>query len=597
MRHSIIQTRSQRKTSDILHTNIQSYTDTIKLSKSSSKQVVINENYRSRGKTINHCPILASEAHVSSKDENKLPLHVNDLWLEDTHIQAYFDSLTKYVNTFRNNILLVGPILTQMLKLSSNKDILTELTSLSFDKIKIALFCINDHVESELEGQSLNLIERGCHWSLLVYSRDDQVFLHYDSISGSNHYQAKELANKINPDFKFLEEETVQQTDGYSCGLHVLVNSKYLIDKLTSNSNMSKLLQNKIKRCKQNKESSQSNGIQNSKSVFKICKNRSQQTDKLKYKEVKDKHLNVTKKEKKDNFVSHVANYVNCDNRYELLSDGQPDSHPILQTHETLPTEPKVVLNKGLKSQCRSTPSRLQSNVMENPSNEVPKLHKVKIVSDSHGRHINSLLTEQLPGSFKITSVIKPNAVMRNVIGNHSNVGDNLTKNDFLIIIGGTNDITNDLFDLKEMLNFVNLTFEENKNTNVILSYIPFRHDKPELNKIIHRINQRFKQLSKRYQHTECLPLHQIDRSCYTQHGLHLNFSGKVKYVNKLRYSILDTIDIWSGRIPVILNGNKVTNYLNEFKSSCDNIDKNSTYKVQSNSSISLKNNNFLGKP
>lgn len=62
---------------------------------------------------------------------------------------------------------------------------------------------------------------------------------------------------------------------------------------------------------------------------------------------------------------------------------------------------------------------------------EIPITHKVKIDSGSHGRHINSLLTEKLLNLFKISSILEPNAVMRNVIGYHLNVNDNLTTNYF----------------------------------------------------------------------------------------------------------------------------------------------------------------------
>lgn len=75
---------------------------------------------------------------------------------------------------------------------------------------------------------------------------------------GSNHKQAQNLADKINPDFAFVEEKCVQQTDVYSCGIHLQVNSKYVIYKLISNdNNESNLLHVNIERCKQINEHNQ----------------------------------------------------------------------------------------------------------------------------------------------------------------------------------------------------------------------------------------------------------------------------------------------------------------------------------------------------
>jgi len=69
----------------------------------------------------------------------------------------------------------------------------------------------------------------GSHWSLLVYSKPDTFFFHFDSLAGSNSHACKELVNilmgslNISKDSHKVEQvDCLQQNNSYDCGIYAL---------------------------------------------------------------------------------------------------------------------------------------------------------------------------------------------------------------------------------------------------------------------------------------------------------------------------------------------------------------------------------------
>lgn len=95
------------------------------------------------------------------------------------------------------------------------------------------LWPVND--SSEVEKAS-----SGSHWSLLVFSRPDNKFIHFDSWGGSNEYAARKLYQKllplISPDSDTTSltfhsmEDCCAQDNGRDCGLHVLGNARHVLE-------------------------------------------------------------------------------------------------------------------------------------------------------------------------------------------------------------------------------------------------------------------------------------------------------------------------------------------------------------------------------
>lgn len=75
----------------------------------------------------------------------------------------------------------------------------------------------------------------GSHWSLLVYVKNLNRFLYYDSMNDNNLSDSKRMASKLaflqNPkDLRNLVEikKTPQQKNGYDCGVYVCCLIEYI---------------------------------------------------------------------------------------------------------------------------------------------------------------------------------------------------------------------------------------------------------------------------------------------------------------------------------------------------------------------------------
>lgn len=94
------------------------------------------------------------------------------------------------------------------------------LRPLAADSRDFIFFALNNNEETDYAG--------GSHWSLLVFSRPDRAFLHFDSSRGSNQDQASDLARKLMHYFRVggsarvAEPMCLQQTNSYDCGIFVL---------------------------------------------------------------------------------------------------------------------------------------------------------------------------------------------------------------------------------------------------------------------------------------------------------------------------------------------------------------------------------------
>ncbi|XP_050298223.1 sentrin-specific protease 8-like [Anthonomus grandis grandis] len=148
-------------------------------------------------------------------------------WLNDTIISFYFEYLETEFFKGNNDLLFVSPEVTQCIKISPQRELDVFLHPLLEEKHpKFIFFALNDNEQTEYSG--------GSHWSLLAFSRPEKTMFHYDSSRGSNESQALELAEKVLKYFglsiegRFEEVSSLQQNNGYDCGIHVLCNTEQL---------------------------------------------------------------------------------------------------------------------------------------------------------------------------------------------------------------------------------------------------------------------------------------------------------------------------------------------------------------------------------
>ena len=121
---------------------------------------------------------------------------------------------------------------------------------------------------------------------------------------------------------------------------------------------------------------------------------------------------------------------------------------------------------------------------------------------------------------------------------------------DVTVIAAGTNNVETDSIKetTKQIGEVINNVATKRKGKHVIMSTIPHRYDKPELNDKIDRINT-FIEEQVKHQPNWALLRHELNRRDYKRDGLHLNKRGVAKYAHEIRHIIRATYTL-PGREP-----------------------------------------------
>ena len=193
-------------------------------------------------------------------------------------------------------------------------------------------------------------------------------------------------------------------------------------------------------------------------------------------------------------------------------------------------TESLTNIREKLQKCCPHYNSKLPMihSLPENCPLKISKRRKVFILSDSHGRYLSNHLQFQLSTLFDVTANVCPNACLDRITRCISNSCEFYSKSDFLIILGGTNDIDQSSpyqYTLLKALN--NLKNVLNK-TNVIFFSIPPRFDRPLLSDINTANYVLFESIiSRNPSHFVWVNWNGINRNSFTSHGLHMKKSFK----------------------------------------------------------------------
>lgn len=158
--------------------------------------------------------------HEALLRESDVALLQGPYWLNDHIISFYLEYLDNVA--FKNNqqMLFISPEVTQCLKIVSKDEINIFLEPLNATKKSFIFFPLNDNQQDRAGGS---------HWSLLVFSRPERAFYHFDSLASINEYQCQNFVSKIK-DFLDISNVTfrtahcLNQSNGYDCGIHVLCN-------------------------------------------------------------------------------------------------------------------------------------------------------------------------------------------------------------------------------------------------------------------------------------------------------------------------------------------------------------------------------------
>lgn len=164
--------------------------------------------------------------HRSDLEILRSPYFINDRLIEFyfTHLSSSHSSAA----AGEGLLLLVPPSISFWLSHCPNTASRIEAaTPLGLQDRDLVLFTVNNNVD-------VTLAEGGTHWSLLVYERGDNVFVHHDSCNGMNYQHARRLYDAVKIFFggdpRFIVGKTPQQRNGYDCGVYVMAVSRVICD-------------------------------------------------------------------------------------------------------------------------------------------------------------------------------------------------------------------------------------------------------------------------------------------------------------------------------------------------------------------------------
>ncbi|MCP4254983.1 MAG: hypothetical protein GY775_16575, partial [Candidatus Scalindua sp.] len=202
-------------------------------------------------------------------------------------LEEAFDTIIK-----RDRIRLLSPNLTYLLQRGNKIDVMEEKKNLKINESEWVLYPINNKTD-------VNEINGGTHWSLLLYSKKDRTYYHFDPIQSMNESHAKHMIlNTLDYDTfekglpNYVEMKCERQTNGHDCGPYIMMYMAAIIENIRNGNDI-----NDIKNFNINPKVPLCKGATDKREWLKKTIEH-----KLKENEVKDALIrNVNKEEKSEN--------------------------------------------------------------------------------------------------------------------------------------------------------------------------------------------------------------------------------------------------------------------------------------------------------
>jgi hypothetical protein len=175
---------------------------------------------------------------------------------------------------------------------------------------------------------------------------------------------------------------------------------------------------------------------------------------------------------------------LDLENNVEHNLQNHSLTHQLPNTKKETHSIPNII-NGRLSVESTSCPtqrSTLQQgkknpNIMWKTVKSACKRHKILVIGDSHVRGLSEKISNCLEESFSVFGITKPNADIETITSPlHLKTG-NLTKEDLIIFLCGTNDIIRN--EAKKGLRSLRDFTQRTINTNLILLGAPHRYDLP----------------------------------------------------------------------------------------------------------------------
>ena len=179
------------------------------------------------GKTIlGYNGINISKNDIESKKEGR--------WLNDSIMSCGLQVLESKYHCKENNITLVDPTITQLIKNHKKNTIKTVIKDIDIKESEWIFFAVSNHNDDLMDTAKLGT--GGSHFSLLVYNKKRNTFFDFDPMFYTNivsvdklHENLKEFVVKGS---KVESKICSQQNNGYDCGPYTLLFTEKLIQKI-----------------------------------------------------------------------------------------------------------------------------------------------------------------------------------------------------------------------------------------------------------------------------------------------------------------------------------------------------------------------------
>ncbi|XP_024527599.1 NEDD8-specific protease 1-like [Selaginella moellendorffii] len=146
-------------------------------------------------------------------------------FINDHIIDFFFSYLS---SSGSSDVLLVSPSTSFWItNCADARDLAPALAALNLRDRQMLLLPINNSADVEYRSSHGNL-ERGSHWSLLIFHRPSNSCLHFDSLDGANDRYARSLHARVSELVgsgskpRFVSAATPQQENGHDCGAYVM---------------------------------------------------------------------------------------------------------------------------------------------------------------------------------------------------------------------------------------------------------------------------------------------------------------------------------------------------------------------------------------
>ncbi|KAH8274351.1 hypothetical protein KR044_003734, partial [Drosophila immigrans] len=171
-------------------------------------------------------PILAALSCNSLRMSDVQLLH-GPHWLNEAIVNFYFAYMEEVKYKANDDFLFLTPEMSQCMLYMDDKELHSLLVAQYKATRRSFIFIAMNGVRARDRD--------GAHFTLLLASRPDKTFYHFDSYGGNNSNGSLELCNNIKDvlemkQARFRSQRCLQQTNDYDCGIHVICMADQLTD-------------------------------------------------------------------------------------------------------------------------------------------------------------------------------------------------------------------------------------------------------------------------------------------------------------------------------------------------------------------------------